>query len=99
MKREAKQTIQADSLNLSYYWPRGKGLGGSGAINGMFYVRGSQANYDAWASEPENVWMSLRSRLTGSVESRGRADLELGRDAKVHEQGESLSYLALRSTY
>lgn len=31
-------------------WPRGKVLGGSSAINGMYAVRPSQIEYDAWAA-------------------------------------------------
>jgi choline dehydrogenase len=30
-------------------WPRGRVLGGSGALNGMAYIRGHRLDYDGWA--------------------------------------------------
>ena len=32
-------------------WPRGKVLGGSSALNGLLYVRGQAADYDAWGAQ------------------------------------------------
>ncbi|ODN77798.1 hypothetical protein L202_04923 [Cryptococcus amylolentus CBS 6039] len=41
---------QTDNNDRVMYWPRGKGLGGSGAINGMFWGRASSEEYDVWAT-------------------------------------------------
>ena len=47
---------QSDALNRRIPQVRGKVLGGSGSINGMLFVRGNAANYDAWAAEGCDGW-------------------------------------------
>ena len=47
---------QRDSLKTSLFWPRGKVLGGSSALNGMIYIRGAKSDFDAWAYNGAPGW-------------------------------------------
>jgi choline dehydrogenase-like flavoprotein len=89
----AFDTVPQPGLNGRIgYQPRGKGLGGSSAINAMVYIRGHRSDYDQWASLGNPGW-SYADVLPYFKRSEDNA--EFGGD--YHGQGGPLAVNALRS--
>ena len=68
--------------NRKLFFPRGKQLGGTSAINGMFWVRGNPREFDRWRDLGNIGWsyqdvlpyfkrMETYAKFTGEASSRG----------------------------
>jgi choline dehydrogenase-like flavoprotein len=79
----AFDTVPQKGLNGRIgYQPRGKGLGGSSAINAMVYIRGHRADYDRWAALGNTGW-SYADVLPYFKRSEHNADF----DGEYHGKG------------
>jgi choline dehydrogenase-like flavoprotein len=89
----AFNTVPQKGLNGRIgYQPRGKGLGGSSAINAMVYIRGHRSDYDHWASLGNTGW-SFADVLPYFKRSEDNADF----DGEYHGKGGPLHVNKLRS--
>jgi choline dehydrogenase len=50
------RTVELAATGTAIPWPRGRGLGGSSAINGMVFTRGHSSSYDAWVESGAKGW-------------------------------------------
>lgn len=50
------QQARGGTHNINEQWVRGRGLGGSSAVNGMIWVRGQPQDYDVWEREAGSEW-------------------------------------------
>ena len=81
------ETVPQPGLNgRTGYQPRGKGLGGSSAINAMIYIRGNPRDYDNWAELGCDGWgwddvLPYFKKAEGNM--RGEDDLH-GADGPLH---------------
>ena len=89
----AFDTVPQKGLNGRIgYQPRGKGLGGSSAINAMVYIRGHRADYDHWASLGNTGW-GYADVLPYFKRSENNAEL----DGEYHGKSGPLHVTGLRS--
>jgi len=89
----AFNTVPQKGLNGRIgYQPRGKGLGGSSAINAMVYIRGHRADYDHWASLGNAGW-SFADVLPYFKRSENNSDF----DGEYHGKGGPLHVNRLRT--
>lgn len=51
-----QSTPQPGTSGRTHLLPRGRVLGGTSALNGMVYLRGSQEDFDGWATEADSDW-------------------------------------------
>ena len=89
----AFETVPQQGLNGRIgYQPRGKGLGGSSAINAMVYIRGHRWDYDHWASLGNAGW-SYADVLPYFKRSENNADF----DGEYHGKSGPLRVNKLRT--
>ncbi|XP_050082470.1 glucose dehydrogenase [FAD, quinone]-like isoform X1 [Anopheles aquasalis] len=70
------------------FWPRGRMLGGCGAINAMLYVRGNSRDYDRWEAQGNPGW-GWNEVLPYFKKSEDNQDVELLRrdGGRFHGKG------------
>ena len=68
------------------YWPRGKVLGGSSAINAMVYMRGLPSDFEAWrdAGNPGWGWQDVLPYFRRAENFAGSADPRRGTGGPLH---------------
>jgi choline dehydrogenase-like flavoprotein len=89
----AFKTVPQKGLNGRIgYQPRGKGLGGSSAINAMVYIRGHRSDYDHWAALGNTGW-SYADVLPYFKRSEDNSEL----DGTYHGKGGPLHVTGLRT--
>jgi len=80
------QIEPAIGQNKGEIWPRGKMIGGTSSMNGMFYVRGQPQDYDAWEQlgNPGWGWKDMLPCFKKMEDHQLEADELRGRGGPLH---------------
>jgi choline dehydrogenase len=80
---ETEQEAGAGGRRL--YWPRGRVLGGSSSVNGMIWVRGDPARWDAWAHSgcPGWDWQTIAPHMRAIEDYRAGDPAVRGRGGPI----------------
>lgn len=75
---------QKGTAGRVHAWPQGKLLGGTGAINGMTFIRGDRSVFDGWAAAGADGWAyaDLLPYFKRSEHTVGRDPAYHGRPAR-----------------
>ena len=65
----------------AFYWPRGKVLGGSSAINATIWIRGSRRDYDSWGEGW--TWEDVLPEFRAQEAFRGEPSAARGTDGPM----------------
>lgn len=82
---------QEHSAGRRYYWPRGKVLGGSSAINATIWIRGSKRDFDSWGqgwtwADVLPTFRSLENHRGSASDARGvSGEIPVGHRKSSHE--------------
>ncbi len=85
-----RTTPQPGLNGRSLAYPRGRVLGGSSSINGMIYMRGQSADYNAWG--PGWSWDEVLPYFKRSERYHGGADEMHADDGELHVQTQRLQW-------
>ncbi|MEU1410864.1 GMC family oxidoreductase N-terminal domain-containing protein [Streptomyces sp. NPDC005731] len=82
----AGRSVAQAATGTAVAWSRGRGLGGSSAINGMCHLRGHRSSYDVWVESGLTGW-----GFTDLVPYLKRSENAEGRDPAVRGLGGPLT--------
>jgi choline dehydrogenase-like flavoprotein len=82
----ADTTLALTASGTTMRWARGRGLGGSSAINGMIFMRGHRSSYDRWPAAGATGWGfdDLLPFLRRSEHTEGRDPAHRGVAGPLH---------------